>query len=62
MDGYWTYHGDPLIVYANVQSLCGIPEINIVLNISYISYQERVYNIHILDFIYVLKACISDSI
>ena len=38
MDGYWTYHGDPLIVYANVQSLCGIPEINIVLNISYISY------------------------
>ena len=38
MDSYWTHHGDPLIVYANVQSLCDIPEINILLNISCISY------------------------
>ena len=36
IDGYWTYHGNHFITYANVKSLCHTLETNIILYINHI--------------------------
>ena len=37
-DGYETYH---FIMYANIKSLCSIPETNIILEVDYISSKQK---------------------
>ena len=31
MDGNWIYHGEHSVTYKNIESLCYIPETNILL-------------------------------
>ena len=40
-DGNQTYHGDHFEMYRNIESLCCVPETNIVLQVSYISRTNK---------------------
>ena len=39
-DGNWTYCGNHFTVYTNVESLCSIPEMNLMLDIKYMSIKK----------------------
>ena len=40
-DGYQTYSGDQFVIYINAESLCCIPETNIVLYVNYTSVKKN---------------------
>lgn len=35
-----TYHGDHLTMYTNIESLCCIPETNVILYVNYVSIKK----------------------
>ena len=40
-DGHQTYHGEHSITYVNVESLCSLPETNIILYVNYTLIKKR---------------------
>jgi len=39
--GSYTYHGEHLVVYINIESLCCTPEANIILYVNYTSIKKK---------------------
>lgn len=47
-DGDYTYCGDHFTVYRNVESLCCIHDINVILHVDYTSIKNMKGSFHIL--------------
>ena len=39
--GNQTHYGDQFIMYKNVESLCHVPEINMILKVNYTSIKKK---------------------
>ena len=41
MDVRWTYHGDSVTIYTNIESLCCTPKMNMKGYVSYASIKKK---------------------